>query len=78
MKRLKRAVERSKLDRKTNIELVETMWEQFCITTRNFWRVVNLTLEVTYIEDVAITGGVLYELGGTLTISDKDGHVFVG
>ena len=27
---LKRAVERSKLDRKTNIELVETMWEQFC------------------------------------------------
>ena len=78
VKRLKRAVERSKLDRKTNIELVETMWEQFCITTRNFWRVVNLTLEVTYIEDVAITGGVLYELGGTLTISDKDGHVFVG
>ena len=29
MKRLKRAVERSKLDRKTNIELVETMLEQF-------------------------------------------------
>ena len=27
---LKRAVERSKLDRKTNTELVETMWEQFC------------------------------------------------
>ena len=27
---LKRAVERSKLDKKTNIELVETMWEQFC------------------------------------------------
>ena len=27
---LKRAVERSKLDRKTNSELVETMWEQFC------------------------------------------------
>ena len=27
---LKRVVERSKLDRKTNIELVETMWEQFC------------------------------------------------
>ena len=26
---MKRAVERSKLDRKTNIELVETMWEQF-------------------------------------------------
>lgn len=26
---LKRAVERSKLDRKTNIELVEIMWEQF-------------------------------------------------
>ena len=25
----KRAIERSKLDRKTNIELVETMWEQF-------------------------------------------------
>lgn len=26
---MKRAVERSKLDRKTNIELEETMWEQF-------------------------------------------------
>ena len=26
---MKRAVERSKLDRKTNIEVVETMWEQF-------------------------------------------------
>ena len=26
---LKRAVERSKLDRETNVELVETMWEQF-------------------------------------------------
>lgn len=26
---MKRAVERSKLDRKINIELVETMWEQF-------------------------------------------------
>ena len=26
---IKRALERSKLDRKTNIELVETMWEQF-------------------------------------------------
>ena len=26
---MKRAIERSKLDRKTNIELVETMWEQF-------------------------------------------------
>lgn len=26
---MKRAVERTKLDRKTNIELVETMWEQF-------------------------------------------------
>ena len=27
---MKRAVERSKLDRKTNVELVEIMWEQFC------------------------------------------------
>ena len=27
---MKRAVERSKLDRETNVELVETMWEQFC------------------------------------------------
>ena len=27
---LRRAVERSKLDRKTNLELVETMWKQFC------------------------------------------------
>jgi len=28
-KTMKRAIERSKLDRETNIELVETMWEQF-------------------------------------------------
>ena len=27
---IRRAVERSKLDRETNVELVETMWEQFC------------------------------------------------
>lgn len=27
---LKRALERSKLDGKTNLELVKTMWEQFC------------------------------------------------
>lgn len=27
---LRRAVERSKLDLKTNTELVEVMWEQFC------------------------------------------------
>lgn len=27
---LRQAVERSKLDRKTNLELVETMWKQFC------------------------------------------------
>ena len=27
---MKRAVECSKLDRKTNVELVETMWGQFC------------------------------------------------
>ena len=27
---MRRAVERSKLDRETNVELVETMWEQFC------------------------------------------------
>lgn len=27
---MRRAVERSKLDKKTNVELVETMWEQFC------------------------------------------------
>ena len=26
---MKRAVKRTKLDRETNIELVETMWEQF-------------------------------------------------
>ena len=26
---MKRAIERSKLDRETNIELVETMWKQF-------------------------------------------------
>ncbi len=27
---MKRAVERSKLDRKINVELAETMWGQFC------------------------------------------------
>ena len=27
---MKRAIERSKLDKDTNIELVQTMWEQFC------------------------------------------------
>ena len=27
---MQRAVDRSKLDRKTNVALVETMWEQFC------------------------------------------------
>ena len=27
---MRRAVQRAKLDRKTNIELVKTMWEQFC------------------------------------------------
>ena len=27
---MRRAVERSKLDRETNVKLVETMWEQFC------------------------------------------------
>ena len=27
---MKRAVERSKLDRKINVELVETIWGQFC------------------------------------------------
>ena len=27
---LRRAVGRSKLDRKTNVDLVEAMWEQFC------------------------------------------------
>lgn len=27
---MKRAIGRSKLDRETNMELVETMWEQFC------------------------------------------------
>ena len=26
---MKRAIERSKLDRETNVELVETMWKQF-------------------------------------------------
>ena len=41
-------------------------------------KMVRVTLEVTYIEDVEITGGVLYELGGTLTISDDDGHVIIG
>lgn len=41
-------------------------------------KMVRITLEVTYVENVEITGGVLYELGGTLTISDDDGHVIIG
>ena len=40
---LKRAVERSKLDRKTNIELVETMWTQFCSLGRYEANVVDTT-----------------------------------
>lgn len=41
-------------------------------------KMVRITLEVSYVEDVEITGGVLLESGGKLTISDEDGHVFVG
>lgn len=40
---LKRAAERSKLDRKTNIELVETMWTQFCSLGRYEANVVDTT-----------------------------------
>ena len=40
---LKRAVARSKLDRKTNIELVETMWTQFCSLGRYEANVVDTT-----------------------------------
>ena len=31
---MKRAIERSKLDRETNVELVETMWKQFSNISR--------------------------------------------
>ena len=41
-------------------------------------KIIRITLEVTYIDNVKITGGVLLDDGGTLTISDEDGHVFVG
>lgn len=40
---LKRAVERSKLDKKTNIELVETMWAQFCNLGRYESNVIDTT-----------------------------------
>lgn len=40
---MKRAVGRSKLDRKTNIELVETMWEQFSHLGRYESNVIDTT-----------------------------------
>lgn len=40
---MKRAVERSKLDRETNIELVETMWEQFNNLVRYESHVIDTT-----------------------------------
>ena len=40
---MKRAVARSKLDRKTNVELVETMWEQFW----NLWIYESNVIETT-------------------------------
>lgn len=47
---MKRAIERSKLDRDTNIELVETMWEQFCnlgIYEKNVIDTTNLSINDT-------------------------------
>ena len=41
---MKRAVKRSKLDRKTNIELVETMWEQFCYLVTYESNVIETTI----------------------------------
>lgn len=40
---MRRAVQRAKLDRKTNIELVETMWEQFCGLGRYEAHVIDTT-----------------------------------
>lgn len=40
---MKRAIERTKLDRETNIELVETMWEQFQNLGRYEQYVVDIT-----------------------------------
>ena len=40
---MRRAVQRAKLDRKTNIELVETMWEQFCGLGRYEAHVIDAT-----------------------------------
>ena len=47
---MKRAIERSKLDRETNIELVETMWEQFHnlgIYEKNVIDTTNLSIKDT-------------------------------
>lgn len=47
---IKRAIGRSKLDRDTNIELVETMWEQFCnlgIYEKNVIDTTNLSINDT-------------------------------
>ena len=47
---MRRAVERSKLDRKTNVELVETMWAQFCslgMYESNVIETTNLSIQET-------------------------------
>ena len=47
---MKRAIGRSKLDRDTNIDLVERMWEQFCnlgIYERNVIDTTNLSIRDT-------------------------------
>lgn len=43
---MKRAVERSKLDRETNIELVETMWHQFCDLGEYESNVIDTTMDL--------------------------------
>lgn len=50
---MKRAVERSKLDRRTNVELVETMWEQFS-SLNEYERYVLETTDVSVAETVSM------------------------
>ena len=61
---MKRAAERSKLDRETNIELVETMWEQFCDLGIYESNVIDTTMRsiedtVSTIKEIVTNGSAL-------------------
>lgn len=52
---IKRAIERSKLDRKTNIDLVDTMWSQFNFLNE-YERYTLKTTDLSVDETVLIIG----------------------